>query len=276
MSDDSFAANRRRALRAPLAGPNGQAWATALGSAQDDEMVPLRVAAVARSTLKAPDDALVPVVGAGYLLPIAPREMLNLPAYRARLASAWPFWESAPLAVGGVTTLLEVYTPTGQPPSGALIYSGAAAGVPGWYSVYSVVWPSYLQPDGTWGSSGTWGDGGLWGIAYDPANPFTAPSFGVADADWIRREIRTIKGASAYPVVIAIGLGFDSHGSATMWGDGGTWGDGGVWGDPDPSLVVYLTIGHVWGEELRYGGGLGLWGELGDTWDDFEPPTGGW
>ncbi len=53
-----FIDNRLRSLRAPIAGPNGRAWATALGSAQVDEAATLRVSGLSRYPSRCPDDAL--------------------------------------------------------------------------------------------------------------------------------------------------------------------------------------------------------------------------
>jgi len=238
-------------------------------------MVPLRVAAVARTTSKSPDDALIPVVGAAYVLPLAPRETLNLAAYRARLGTtpgAWAFWESAPTTTG----IASIFSPYG---GGAIVVNANAAGW-SWWSEFGIVWPSSLQTDGTWDSgSVTWDDGGLWDLFFDPANPFTAPSFGVADLDWLKREIRKDKGGASYPVVLAIGLGLDPGGSSPLWDDSSLWDQdpGSVW-DTNDAPVALIPLGHVWGEEINiYGaGGPSTWDAAGDSWDDFAPPTGGW
>src|SRR4029079_2747295 len=117
-----------------------------------------------------------------------------------------------------------------------------------------------FAPDTTWGNTGgTWGDGGLWGFWDDPNNP-PPSSFGVTDLAYLKWELRRAKGAGAYPTTIAVGTVLDAQGWTAIWGDGSTWGDGGTWGDPDASTIVYLTIGHVWGEEQINGGGPGLWG----------------
>jgi hypothetical protein len=290
MPADTFVANRLRALRAPIAGPNGRAFATAIGSAQDDELPVLRVAGVCRSLSKAPGDALAPVIGSLYQRAEAPRELYTEPlsgAYRARLALAWPFWESAPMSgnqtTTGLSSLLAVYlnpewTFTRLP----IVWSAWQIGpsIP-WYSLVFGMTP-VLTSDDNWGVGGpteTWGDGGLWGLFYDPTNPYQWDSFGVADLAWIRREFRLCKSAQAYPVVLSVPTAFDATADpfTAVWGDGGTWGDaGGLWGDPPPASVLYLLLGHVWGEEIRYGvGGPGLWGEAGDVWDAYEAPMGG-
>lgn len=279
----SFITQRIALTKVPLNGPKGEEWATVLGGAQDAEMVQLRTAGIARSVTRTPDDALDDL-GSLYSLPRAPREGTDATggssdAYRARLARVWSFRGQAPLT-SGIVALLGVYSS-----STAQVYSGGAAGAPAaWFSEFTIVWPNTdfnaAMADSTWGdldfdgNASVWGDGGLWGLAY--VGTSKEGSFGIVDLDWLKRQLRAIKGAQAYPTVLYLGLGVDAHGSSGMWGDGGAWGDGGVWGDPATS-VVRIILGHTWSEETMFGVvGPGLWGTPGDVWDTFEPPTGGW
>lgn len=285
---DTYAAARIAALRAPIAGPNGRAWAEALGTAQDEETPLLRVAGVARSPLKAPDDALVLVLGSSYARPASPRETNSPEAYRARLGDSWGFWNRVQRLSGfgdvAAPYVVAVGVPGATKAGAALFWLPNITGaLDGQRAPFGRVWgilAGALAVDDVWGSGGPapgrWGDGGLWGVSFDPQAPFSEPNFGVADLDWLRREVRAAKPASAYPVVIAASTALDSQGWSAIWGDGAAWGDGGVWGDPAPASVVYLQVGHVWGEEKWIGGGPGLWGTPGDTWANFEPPSAGW
>jgi hypothetical protein len=291
----TFALARLQSLRAALNGPNGRAWATSLGAAQDAEALLLREVGRSRSIQRCSDDALDPVIGSAYRRARAPREMFDdggnegNDAYRARLSNAWPFWESAPTTGAtdpdnlGLASLFDVYATISRRSPVVVMSAYAASPAYTWFSEVFFVWPGPLFQDNPWGfidgggSTSAWGDGGLWGLAYDRADPFDTLFFGVADLDWFKREIRLCKGAQAKPVWIAVGTGLDNAGWSAMWGDGGLWGDGGTWGNPAASSIVYLALSHVWGEEQWYGGGPGLWGTPGDTWEDsFEPPSGGW
>lgn len=275
MTPNGYAFNRIAALRAPLAGPNARAWATALGGAQDDEAPLVRVAGVARSLSRAPDDALVPVLGSLYARPRSPRETNTPDVYRSRLGGAWAFWEAAQL-MGGFGDVAAPYAVAGYPLAWRSAVEGFLSCAPSWFSLVGGIWAGALAADAAWDDGETWDDGGLWNVYYDANDPYSAPSFGVADLGWLRREVRNVKASGCYPVAIAAGTALDAQGWSAIWNDGGTWDDGGVWDDPDPSSVVYLTLGHVWGEELWIGGGPGLWDTPRDTWDDYEPPTGGW
>jgi hypothetical protein len=295
----TFALNRRLALPAPITGPNGQAWAASLGAAQDAEAAVLRVAGVCRSTSRAPDDGLAPVLGSAYQRAISPRETVDLPAYRARLGKAWAFWGAAPTS--GTTAARDPTSLNHGLPSLFVPYFGASsfprvsvlnadeAGFD-WFSECIAVWASTLLPDDDWDADDILGglpyydDGGLWDVEYTPSAPTTAPSFGVTDLDWLKRQIRLCKGAQAYPVAIVVSLAFDSQGSTALWDDGTLWDDGGTWDDPATAgLFTVWPLGHTWDEEaLVYGGGPGVWDD-GDAvaWDDgtteaFEPPSGGW
>ena len=127
-----------------------------------------------------------------------------------------------------------------------------------WFSrVFFLVTSTYVDPyiwnlDGTWGEAGNWGDGGLWGTTMTEQ-----------EAAYIRASVRRHKSPGAYPVLAAISMP-----GGDMWGDPGLWGDGGIWNSRE--LVIYLTIGHVWGEETWLGDGLvDMWGSDG-TWGAYE------
>ncbi|HEY8924517.1 MAG TPA: hypothetical protein VIU64_09055 [Polyangia bacterium] len=285
----SFVSQRLALARVPLNGPKGEEWHTVLGGAQDAEMQVLRVAGIARSVTRAPDDALDDI-GSLYALPRAPREAAAAfggdssaasTVYRARLAGAWSFWGQAPLASGFASTL-GVYSS-----SAAQVYSGLEAGFPSPYEV-AIVCPNkdgaMAMPDTGWdqqdadGNDVFWDDGGVWDLASDHSKVGTIE---VVDVDWIRRMLRAQKGAQAYPVLLAIALGVDSHGATALWDDGTAWDDGGTWDDPSVAgLFTVIPLGHVWGEESIYGGGPGVYDD-GGTWDDgvvdgLAAPSGGW
>jgi len=299
----SFVTQRIAVTRVPLNGPKGEEWATVLGGAQDQELAVLRVAGIARSLTKAPDDALDDI-GAAFSLPRAPREApvggVDSGQYRTRLAGgrsaegptfpgAWGFWQEAPL-VSGITSIFDVYADQSRtatiPPRPAQVVQSNPVG---WFSEFTVVWPSELVADDNWdapfdldGNEALYDDGGLWDIEYTPDNPTQDGSFGVADLDWIKRQLRAAKGAQAYPTVLSIALDrFDAEGFTALWDDGGTWDDGGIWDDPSAStFLAMIPLGRTWGDEAIYGGGPGVYDD-GGTWDDgvldgLVAPSGGW
>ena len=285
----SFVNQRQQLLRVPLAGPKGVEWSTVLGGAQDAELAALRTAGRAHSPLRCVEDGLDDL-GNLYSRSRAPRELYTeqvTGAYRARLGSAWGFWGQAPLTTG-LASLFAVYAMPGVSTPAAQVISGHQGGWPGSAEVV-IVWPSPLSPDDAWdatdldGQPAVYDDGGIWDVEYTPDNPYQYGSFGLADLSWLRREIRLCKAAQAYPVVIAMGLGFDAQGASALWDDGTAWDDGGVWDDAAVAgKYTYLPLGHVWGEESMYGGGPGSWDDSsGALWDDgtseaFAPPSGGW
>lgn len=299
----SFVSTRLASLRVPFANPNGKAWTSTMGAAQDAEVALLRAAGVARSTRKADDTALVDI-GSLYNRPVSPRESYfvtvladanpndahnltlynaTVNAYRARCASAWPFWEAC-VTVEGLPAIFAPYASSSASVP-AVVTSGLAAGLPGW-SEWSVVWLSDLAIDGTWddGDGATYDDGGVWDLAYDGSSG--AGQAGIADLDYLRRDVRRCKAGTTYPVVLAIALGYDAQGSSCLWDDGGKFDDGGVWDDTSTAgAYALIPLGHVWDEETSIydgPGGPGVWdGAPVELWDDgtidcFAPPSGGW
>src|SRR5262249_4076804 len=156
-----------------------QAWATALGGAQDDELATARVSGLVRSVSHAPDDAL-DVLGQGLQRPRAPCET-SLDDYRARLLDAWPFWEGAP-TLSGLTSIPAPYMALGDTFAVHNDADGFFWGGGAWFSRVAgvVVGGHRFAPDGSWGVAltNTWGDGGLWGLAFEPTDP--SFGFGVA------------------------------------------------------------------------------------------------
>lgn len=270
----SFVGYRLVGLKAPINGPVGRAFATAIGSAQDDAQPLLLTAGRIRSTLKCPDDGLAPVLGSTYARAMAPRETLDPDSYRARLAGAWGFWETAPLS-SGIASLFDVYRPNPIfPPPPVVVTGSVATGLPSW-SEFVIVWPSDLRPDTTWDDdpSDAYDDGGLWEVFYDPLDPYTDPSFGVDDLAWLRRQIRLCKGAGSYPVTVAVGL----FGGASLNAIGSLFDDNSRWDISDPGAVwdtqdapyTYLPLGHAYEEDALFGyGGAAAWDATpGATWD---------
>jgi len=127
-----------------------------------------------------------------------------------------------------------------------------------WFSrVFFLVTSVYTDPpvwslDELWGDPGDWGDGGLWAIDMTEM-----------ELAYLRASVRRHKSPGAYPVLAALSMP-----GGDMWGDPGDWGDGGDWIADEH--VVYLTFGHVWGEEAWLGDGLiDVWGDNG-VWGAFE------
>lgn len=126
-----------------------------------------------------------------------------------------------------------------------------------WFSrVFFLVNSTYTDPaiwdfDELWGGPGDWGDGGLWAITMTEQ-----------ELSYLRASVRRHKSPGAYPVLAALSMP-----GGDMWGDPGLWGEG-VWNAFEN--VVYLTFGHVWGEEAWLGDGLiDVWGDNG-VWGAFE------
>ncbi len=96
MDPNSFEANKLRALRAPLNGPNGRAYVAATGRALDDEQPILVAAGQAGSPLRCPDEALE---NNGPKFNLERYEGDTDATYRARLEIAFGTWKKAGSAV---------------------------------------------------------------------------------------------------------------------------------------------------------------------------------
>jgi len=136
-----------------------------------------------------------------------------------------------------------------------------------WFSrVFWLIDSSFEEPgvwglDQTWDGFGDWDDGGLWDTTMT-----------LAEATYLRAQIRRNKSPGSYPTTIAIALpGLPEDG---FWGSPGEWEDGGNWGEEPTSDPLYITVGHVWGEEAW----LGAWGDwpLTDIWPAEDDGLGGW
>jgi len=283
-----------------LRGEAGLGYQEAQGQIQDDELAVLKVAGKLRSPYPVgPIDAL-DMLGEQYRILRAPAETDAL--YAARLRNAWELWywagtpsglanifapfapagydaapTNTPLVLDRATQedlintrrfrgetspeVLDVHEPGASTFAffyGNTDFEGFWFGVD-WYSlVYGIV-DSTTGPwtaDGVWDSAGDWDDGGLWNS-----------SMTEAEAKYIRQMILRWKAALAYPVTIALALRTNE-----LWDMPGAWDDGGNWTDSDPP--IYLTLGHVWGEEEWLGDGLvDLWDDdPGETWTAFVDP----
>src|SRR5262249_9046514 len=117
---------------------------------------------------------------------------------------------------------------------------------------------------------------------------YDAPSFGAADLDWIRRQVRMAKASTAYPVFVAVELmGPNPVQLGAIWDDGSTWDHNVELWDSRDLPVTYWPLGHVWEEEgLIYASQVGAppaWDAPagdGDVWDEgtdaFASPQNGW
>lgn len=99
----NFSTARLAELAPELDGPEGQALARALGSAQDDETALLRVAVLSRLATLCPDDALD---GVGQWLQIERFDDEPDDIYRARLTVAWDTWAKAATAQAIIDSLV--------------------------------------------------------------------------------------------------------------------------------------------------------------------------
>jgi len=194
----TFVSNRLAELPAELNGPQGQAWATGMGTVQDAQMDLLRVAAKARLPFLCPDDAL-DAVGAWMLLPRFPGEpngtaptqpgLADGTGYRGRLCVAWTTWKIAGTKQAIISSLnawglpdVTIYNdyetaPTPPPP-----WPGS------WYTRFAVkIGPSF---------------GGFgWGTGNDPTPD---------QQTQMRRQVLQWKWLYSYPVDITIddGMGY--------------------------------------------------------------------
>lgn len=249
--------DRARQLRLPRwlggfeSGSYGQRYQGSIGGMQEAEVARLRAAAKFRFASTVPDDGLVQA-GNDRLLERVPNgisgnvvESFN--AFRVRLQHA----PGANYWIGtreGIRAIFYPYGFSGASFDNSVIalhdYEIDFAGFDPEF--FARVWVvllamSIFVTDGTWGDPGTWGDGGTWGS-----------NISVADVGYMRRQILARKSPGAYPVTVAATLEGD------LWGipAGVVWEPvGDVWG----GKVVYITIGHVWGEEAWLGG-TEVWG----------------
>lgn len=280
----TFRKARLEELPCFLDGTEGRAYAIVLGDRQDTEVRLLIDGMLMRFPARCPADAL-DLLGATFETRRAPSpEALDDPAYTARIAAAWDTWESAP-TMGGVR---DIFAPYGGVPANGnvVVFSNSDAAFDGNAAAFTRVFVItgsgvFNGIDGDWMDPGTWGDGGLWDFYFDPAGP---TGLGVADYDWIKRELRLRKGAHAYPVFVAVGQGQEADGGP-FWDSPNVIPPGGPahwdtvitsW-DATAYPHAFLPIGRTWDDQTEfYGLGSAAWDTPGLTWDGFVPPSGGW
>lgn len=102
MPNSGSFAGLRADLNDPRWGPEGLAWAAAVGGAQDAELQKLRTAALCRLPQYVPDDGL-DECGKGFVLPRFPGEANA--AYRGRLVQAFAAYKIAGSAAAIITQL---------------------------------------------------------------------------------------------------------------------------------------------------------------------------
>lgn len=298
----SFETARLASLPIWLDGPNARAYQGAQGDDQDTALAALKAAVKVRwplsGCLETTDDYGLWAAGEQRRILRAPSETGAL--YRGRLERAplawywsgtkaglllpWePFFpltytppseEVIRLDPARDATMITIQTARGRvdplyfhahtPPSCTdvqVVNNGEMGGFwdgnSEWFSrVFFLVTSIYTDPpiwslDDTWGSVGDWGDGGLWAIDMTEM-----------ELAYLRASVRRHKSPGAYPVLAALSMP-----GGDMWGDPGDWGDG-DWNATE--AVIYLTFGHVWGEESWLGDSLvDVWGDNG-TWGAFE------
>lgn len=96
MADPTFVSNRIAELPTAFRDPEGEAWATGMGTVQDGEAALLRTAALAGVPQYCPDDAL-DQVGGWMGIPRLDGEVdgTTTTGYRGRLCSTFTIWEKA-------------------------------------------------------------------------------------------------------------------------------------------------------------------------------------
>jgi hypothetical protein len=298
----SFETARLARLPIWLDGPNARAYQGAVAADQDDAISALKAAEKLRwplpGCIDATDDDGLRAIGEQKRILRAPEEAGAL--YRDRLGRAslaW-YWSGTkaglllpwepffPLTFTPPTeevirldptrdaTMIQIQTARGRvdplyfnketPPTCTdvqVVNNGEVGGFwdgnSEWFSrVFFLVTSIYTDPpvwnlDETWGDPGDWGDGGLWAIDMTEM-----------ELAYLRASVRRHKSPGAYPVLAALSMP-----GGDMWGDPGDWGDGNWNGTEN---VIYLTFGHVWGEEAWLGDGLvDVWGDNG-VWEAFE------
>lgn len=156
MTDPTFVSDRIAELPTCFRGPQGIAWATGMGQAQDGEMALLRVAALAWLPIYCPDDAL-DAAGSWASIPRLPGEPDGTPTtgYRGRLIKTWPT-KLAAGTKGGLIDGLEAAGYAGVQVFNKHEYDSGSA----WWSMFSVqIDGSHSDPPfdlSIWGTF-TWG-----------------------------------------------------------------------------------------------------------------------
>lgn len=245
----SYIVNRLAELAPALNGIEGQAFARALGGAQDGELVLLRVAALCRLAAFCPDDAL-DAVGAWLNIERFPGEAdgtaLPPSGYRGRLLAAWDTWSQAGSAQAIIDSLNAWGIPDvavfGTPEWPYINPLDGATWIKGSYSnIWIVLGPNFgttgIGPQ-LWGQF-NWGDPGMtWGSTATPSQ--------IAQ---VEGQILKWKFASALPVMVILNFGGGIVWGISQWGGSDTWGDG---TGPSPCQWV---MSNVWGSDM-------IWGEF--------------
>jgi hypothetical protein len=251
-----FEAARKKQLPTYVGNATGQAYQGALGALDDAELDVLKDGIDARLPIYAPHDAY-PLLGADRGLLRAPIE--NEQAYVARLEQAHDirYWD------GTKPAIQQILAPYGITAAQCIVHDNCDGDWDGnreWFSRFfvlvDVTTNGYFATDGNWNDNGTYDDGGLWDSTISQA-----------DARYWRRSIRGLKAPASYPVVLAFVKVFGDG----LWDSIGSYDDGGNWDDANAPTVFFITIGHVWGEELWLGGDDGNW-DAPEIWQDFEEP----
>jgi hypothetical protein len=245
----SYALNRLAELAPSLNDDEGQAFARALGGAQDDELLLLRVAALCRLVAFCPDDAL-DGVGAWLNIERFPGEVdgtaLPPTGYRGRLLAAWETWAKAGSAQAIIDSLngwgLPDVAVFGTPEWPYIDPLDPATWIKGSYSnIFPVIGPDFgstgIGPQ-LWGSF-NWGDPDMtWGSSATPAQ--------IAQ---IEGQILKWKFASSLPVKVVL-----TFGGQFVWGVS-EFGGPDTWGDVGGESPCQWLMSNVWGADM-------LWGEF--------------
>ncbi len=181
----TYVSNRLAELPAEMNGPQGQAWATGMGTVQDQQTPLLRFAALSRLPMFCPDDAL-DAVGQWFVLPRFPGEANGTATpptgYRGRLINAWITWYYAGSKQAIITSLTGWGVPDVEVDND---YEVSPPWDGEWYTRFRV----RLGPN-----FGAYG----WGVGNDPT---------VEQQAQIQRQALFWKWAYSYPVDVVLDYG---------------------------------------------------------------------
>lgn len=266
-------------------GPEARGFMSVLGAGQDVLAAELKDSIKMTDPLLAPSDALDPLSRDRLVIraPVESGGTAQDNKFRMRLSTAPEDWYWAGTEAGYIRFVFGPYglTAEGSPDvSTGTVKVLTNHEVSGqwdggdWFSrVFFIVDARDL-----WSTDGLWpedvGDAGgdVW--SEDTETALWDSSLTVGLVRFFRAAIRRTKADDAYPVSIAVWVGGAGSLPDGYWDSPGEWAEdvgdagGAVWDEGDSGAVgVYVTLGHVWGEESWTGDGPGT-----DFWTEDDEP----